>query len=90
MFFAALNGKEEVCKLLIENKVDVCLTKREDGKQPIHTSAEKGSVEVCKLLLAQKADVNSKRKDGETPLHAAASKSVYAYDSISTIIKSRF
>ena len=50
LHYAAANRKENVCKLLIENKASL------DGKDryqknPLWHAAERGDIEICKLLI---------------------------------------
>jgi len=77
---AAIRGKPELVKLLLEADADMSV-KNDRGQSALHVSLDirnsdypqyKQSNAAVELLLAKGADVNLKDKDGRTPLHLAA------------------
>lgn len=74
LHYAARNGNEEICKLLLEEgRADVnAITK--GGVTPLHRAAMMGHLNICKLLVAAKANLLIQDEDGETALHRAASR----------------
>ncbi|CAH1125778.1 unnamed protein product [Ceutorhynchus assimilis] len=70
---AAWLGKNEVMKLLIDEKVDVD-TKDKYGRTALHLASYAGHCDCVSLLLQHGADVNIQDKQmSVTPLHCAAS-----------------
>ena len=65
--WAALNGKTEAAKLLIEKGADVN-ARNKDGATPLHAAAFLGHLEVAKLLIEKGADINAQNNDGSTPI----------------------
>uniref|UniRef100_A0A1L8EDK2 Putative 26s proteasome regulatory complex subunit psmd10 n=2 Tax=Haematobia irritans TaxID=7368 RepID=A0A1L8EDK2_HAEIR len=72
LHYAARNGNEEICKLLInDGKADVnAVTK--GGATPLHRAAMMGHLNIVKLLLDAHANVDKKDEDGQTALHRSA------------------
>jgi hypothetical protein len=71
LIWAAANGHETICRLLIANKASV-EAKDNDGWTPLIYAANCGHESVCKLLIANKASIEVKSNDGWTPLMRAA------------------
>ncbi len=71
LMLAALNGYEEICKMLIEKGAEVGVAK-EDGYTALMLAAEKGYKEVCQMLIENRAEVNLVEKNGATPIMIAA------------------
>src|SRR6266436_4169884 len=67
---AACFGHVEVCRLLLQYKVDNN-PQSSDGSTPLHEALEAGHVDVALLLLEHDADVNARDKSHKTPLHRA-------------------
>lgn len=70
---AALNGKSEIAKFLLEKGADISIGDI-DNSQPIHCAAISGDIQVAELLLAHGADVNEKDNNGATPLTFATGR----------------
>ena len=70
MYYAALNGRTEVVKFLIESGCDVNET-LSSRMSPLHVAASKYK-DIVLLLVNNGADVNLKSYDGTSPLHSAA------------------
>uniref|UniRef100_A0A1I8N104 Uncharacterized protein n=1 Tax=Musca domestica TaxID=7370 RepID=A0A1I8N104_MUSDO len=72
LHYAARNGNEEICKLLInEGKADVnAVTK--GGVTPLHRAAMMGHLHIVKLLVNAHANVDKQDDDGQTALHRSA------------------
>ena len=68
--WAALNGKTEAAKLLIEKGADVNARNR-DGTTPLHSAAFLGRIETVKLLLENGADTTLRSNDGTIPTDVA-------------------
>jgi outer membrane protein assembly factor BamB len=64
---AALFGRLDVAKLLLENGADVSLANR-DGNTALHIAAFLAQAELVELLLGKRASVSVKNGRGETPL----------------------
>lgn len=71
LHFAAMQGRTDVVKLLINEKANVHAP-APWGDQAIHYAAVNGNVEVLKLLLDAGAGVEAKGVAGQRPLHCAA------------------
>ncbi|XP_013403524.1 inversin-like [Lingula anatina] len=71
LYWAALNGHEDIVKLLLERGAVPNITD-ENGSAPLHRAAYKGHEDIVKLLLEHGADPNITNKWGRTPLHGAA------------------
>ncbi len=66
---AALNGKLEKAKALLQANPDLVFSQASESSQtPLHLAAEYGHKDVAELLLANKADVEAKANGGWTPL----------------------
>ena len=68
--WAALNGKTEAAKLLLEKGADVNARNR-DGATPLHSAAFLGRIETVKLLLDSGADTTLRSNDGTIPTDVA-------------------
>ena len=70
LYYAALNGRTEVVKYLIERGADVNET-LSNRMSPLHVAASKYK-EIVLLLVNNGADVNLNSYDDSSPLHSAA------------------
>jgi uncharacterized protein len=68
LMMAALNGYEELVKVLIAKGADVNKT----GWTPLHYAATKGHISIIKLLLAKSAYIDAESPNKSTPLMMAA------------------
>ena len=62
LYLAALNGHEELVKLLLSHDVSVNTTTN-DGQTPLHGAASDGHLGIIKLLFEKGADVNAKQSE---------------------------
>ncbi len=69
LFEAALHGREEVARLLLDAGADVNTRAGGDGDTPLHAAARGGHAGVAALLLDRGADPNAPSDTGFTPLH---------------------
>lgn len=67
MHLAALLGRVEVVRILIENDFPIN-SRDKTGYSACHEAARKGRVDVIKLLFDKGSDINIKNNDGDTPL----------------------
>ena len=65
-----MNGPQ-VCKLLLENGVDID-DRFIDEKTSLHIAAMEGLTKMCQFLIDKNADANVVDKMGKSPLHNAA------------------
>ena len=72
LFVAALFGRAEAAKLLIERGADVRLANGEDGATALHAAAFLCHAETVRLLLSKGADINARNRRSETPLDTVA------------------
>lgn len=72
LHYAARNGNEEICKMLLnQGKAEVnAITK--GGVSALHRACMMGHLNIVKLLIDSKASVELKDEDGQTALHRAA------------------
>lgn len=70
LHLAAMYGRLEACKYLVENGADIN-KQRKDGWTPLHTACNNGRVDVIKYLVDKRADISIKDIDGKTPLTIA-------------------
>jgi ankyrin repeat protein/spore coat protein CotH len=68
--WAALHGKTEAVKLLLEKGANI-KNRHRDGSTALHGAAFLGRVETVKLLLEKGADINIRKNDGMTPMDVA-------------------
>ncbi|XP_015181956.1 PREDICTED: ankyrin repeat and sterile alpha motif domain-containing protein 1B-like isoform X1 [Polistes dominula] len=71
---AALNGRREIVKLLLQYEASTNVVDAK-GSSPLHLAAWKGDTEIVRLILSQGPSVpkvNLATKDNETALHCAA------------------
>ncbi|XP_014604190.1 PREDICTED: ankyrin repeat and SAM domain-containing protein 1A isoform X2 [Polistes canadensis] len=71
---AALNGRREIVKLLLQYEASTNVVDAK-GSSPLHLAAWKGDTEIVRLILRQGPSVpkvNLATKDNETALHCAA------------------
>lgn len=66
--YAARNGKESICALLLERGANVN-AQTHGGATPLLRAASQGHKNVVLLLLNYKADSSICDSDGKTPLH---------------------
>jgi uncharacterized protein len=71
---AARQNKGEVIELLIKNKANVNIKKKETDETALHYAAEYNSDAAAKILLANGADKTAKTSSGKTPLDVAKDK----------------
>ncbi|PHZ08986.1 ankyrin, partial [Rhizopus microsporus ATCC 52813] len=64
---AALRGKTDIVRLLLEYNADVN-SRGADLDTPLHDAAENGHTEVVQLLLEYGADMTIANSKGQTPL----------------------
>jgi ankyrin repeat protein len=67
MNLACTKGRTEIVKLLIQNKIPICL----DGDIPIHCAARNGHVAIVKMLLENGYSANATNGLLQTPLQLA-------------------
>ena len=72
LFVAALFGRADAAKVLIEKGADVKAAKGGDGSTALHAAAFFCHSETVKLLLAKGAGINAVNQRSETPLDAVA------------------
>ncbi|XP_047050229.1 ankyrin-1-like [Lolium rigidum] len=72
MFYAALGGKVQVMRYLLDHGADPAMP-QERGSTPLHNAAEEGHLEAVRLLLSKGVHVDPMDHRG-APLHLAASK----------------
>ena len=68
--WAALHGKTEATKLLLEKGANIH-TRHRDGSTALHAAAFLGRYETVKLLLEKGANRNAKSNDGSLPVNSA-------------------
>ncbi len=74
---AAMNGDNEVLKLLLEKKIDANILDNE-GRTPLILALDAHNKQGVKLLLAHGADPNLKDREGRLPLFMAVKAGDYA------------
>ena len=76
--FAAMNGKVESLKYLLDRDIKSLNKSNNEGQTPLYAAANYGRAEVVKELVKLGADVNAPMADGPnkglTPLYAATFK----------------
>ncbi len=75
---AVRGGREDFCRLLIENGVDVNTVNR--GYAPLHWAARFGYWQAAKALILGGANINVKTLKGETPLSLAKERKFETYN----------
>ena len=73
LHFAAVRGKTECAKVLIDNGAKLN-PQTSAKKTPLHYAADRGFIELTKLLVENKAKLDLRDAEGWTPLHYAAEK----------------
>ncbi|MBN2858477.1 MAG: ankyrin repeat domain-containing protein, partial [Candidatus Delongbacteria bacterium] len=68
--YAALEGKTDIVKYLVDKGADINTRDRE-GSIPLQNAAIKGYFEIVKILVENGSDVNYKDYNDVTPLHFA-------------------
>ena len=71
LHYAALQGKEDVVKELLENVANVD-EPNDQAQTALYLASEQGRVAIAEALLEKGADVNLAAKDGRTPLRVAS------------------
>ncbi|XP_061073537.1 receptor-interacting serine/threonine-protein kinase 4-like isoform X2 [Conger conger] len=71
LHFAALNGDEDVARLLLEKSASLNEPDLE-GRTPAHVACQHGQESVVRVLLSRGADTRVPGKNGWTALHYAA------------------
>ncbi|XP_055921236.1 ankyrin repeat domain-containing protein 39 [Eupeodes corollae] len=75
LHYAARNGNEDICNLLINvGGADVNAVTN-GGATPLHRAAMMGHLNIVELLIKAKANPLLQDEDGQTALHRAASNS---------------
>ncbi len=65
LFWAAGNGRTDICQLLIEKGADVNLVNGY-GNTPLINAARYGHIDICQLLIDNGADINVQNHEGLT------------------------
>jgi len=68
LFLAALFGRTDAAKLLIDRGADIKAARGGDGSTALHAAAFFCHTDTVKLLLKNGADVNARNQRSETPL----------------------
>ena len=68
LFVAALFGRAEVARLLLDKGADIKAAKGKDGSTALHVAAFFCHTDVVTLLLARGAEINAVNQRSETPL----------------------
>lgn len=77
LHYAARNGNEEICKILLKiGKADVNAVTN-GGATPLHRAAMMGHLKVVQLLVEYNANLTIQDDDGQTALHRSAQKGFY-------------
>gem|GEM_PF-3562609 len=63
-------------KLLLGKEANVNVTRKYDGRTPLHHAAQHGNAEVVKLLLESKAKIEEKTKDTATSQYKTSCKMI--------------
>ena len=71
---AAMHGRGEVIRILLEAGADVDTPQAQTGGKPLQYAAAEGHLEAARILLDAGADVDSTDNLGRTPLMWAASQ----------------
>jgi ankyrin repeat protein len=73
---AASNGKEQICRLLIENQErdeDISIEESNAyGNTQLHTAVTAGNVDIVRLLIEKDFDINAQNHIGSNALHICA------------------
>ena len=70
---AALHGKPEIARLLIEKRANVAL-KNSDGNTALHMAAFITNTDIVKQLLQKGANVDAKNNKGDSPLSSISAE----------------
>ena len=73
LHFAVKRGFLEICKILLDYKLDVNSTDS-SGLTTLHIAARDGCLEICKILIGFGADKTLLCNNGKNPLKLAAEK----------------
>jgi len=71
LIWAALEGRGDVVRLLVDSGADVDVQNFE-GASPLYLAAERGDNEMVMYLIENGANVNIQSEEGVTPAHIAA------------------
>jgi ankyrin repeat protein len=83
LHWAALQGLEEMARLLIDNGADLDIANSAD-ETPLHWAAKEGQKQVLVILIVHGADVNARTRASWTPLRWAEA---HGYKEIANILK---
>ena len=65
----AMDGNVDLCRLILNNKLDDCNPKSEMGKTSLHFAVTNGHIKVFQLIIERVEDKNPADDNGWTPLH---------------------
>lgn len=83
LHYAARNGNEEICKILINAGLADVNATTNGGATPLHRAAMMGHLNIVQMLVESNANPLLQDEDGQTVLHRAAANS---HVSISTYL----
>lgn len=76
LYFACLNGRLQVVKVLLEHGADIQERNNQDGSTPLHIACNEGHLDIVESLLEHGADVFVRDDASRIPIHYARSGGV--------------